>query len=434
MGIARINNSMWKKLLSVVIIIGLIGGIYAYRVHFAQAACAPASGWSYCNSLTIDHTKVSTVNGTALIGFPIEASSTISQLATVGNGGHIQNTTTETGSSYTGTVPADLQFSTSSSFTTLIPGWEFESYNSATGNIVLWANMGNSISTTTDTALYFQYGNSSVTTWQGNVNRTWNSNYMAVYHLPNGSTLNGGDSTANALTMTSPGTVTASSTCQMDGCAGFDQTGSDYLQNTTGTSTAYGGVSISLDGWVNVATGAGGSPDGVVQIGRNGTSILLDWSNGGGGRAQMNAYGPSPAQSAFTTLNSWHLFSGTYNYGSGTSTLYVDGIATNSSNWGQYSLSSGRPDFEIGTGNADAAVWKGKLDELRFSTGVESADWISTEYNNQSAPDKANYSGGFYTVGTEQSGGGGGAATSTSSKGTILNIKGYFVNGKGYFK
>jgi hypothetical protein len=37
----------------------------------------------------------------------------------------------------------------------------------------------------------------------------------------------------------------------------------------------------------------------------------------------------------------------------------------------------------------------GTLDEIRVSNAVRSADWIATEYNNQSSP------GTFYTLGSE---------------------------------
>jgi hypothetical protein len=47
--------------------------------------------------------------------------------------------------------------------------------------------------------------------------------------------------------------------------------------------------------------------------------------------------------------------------------------------------------------NAAAGYWNGVIDEARIASVARSADWITTEYNNQSAP------GTFETLGTEVS-------------------------------
>lgn len=46
--------------------------------------------------------------------------------------------------------------------------------------------------------------------------------------------------------------------------------------------------------------------------------------------------------------------------------------------------------------------WEGDVDEIRLTDTIHSADWISTEYNNQNSPDT------FYWISGEQTGGGGG--------------------------
>ena len=59
-----------------------------------------------------------------------------------------------------------------------------------------WVNVA-TLSHTTDTVIYLFYGNSSVTTDQSNAGGTWNSNFMGVWHFPNGTTLSANDSPAN---------------------------------------------------------------------------------------------------------------------------------------------------------------------------------------------------------------------------------------------
>ena len=95
--------------------------------------------------------------------------------------------------------------------------------------------------------------------------------------------------------------------------------------------------------------------------------------------------------------NSWHLVTGVY---TGASIgIYVDGVLAGSSSCANQSINYGSaPASEIGwrldAGNNDA--FNGALDEVRVSSAGRSADWIATEFNNQSAP------AAFYAVGTTQ--------------------------------
>jgi hypothetical protein len=49
----------------------------------------------------------------------------------------------------------------------------------------------------------------------------------------------------------------------------------------------------------------------------------------------------------------------------------------------------------IGGDGGQTAPWNGLIDEVRISNVARSADWVTTEYNNQNAP------GSFITLGTE---------------------------------
>lgn len=74
--------------------------------------------------------------------------------------------------------------------------------------------------------------------------------------------------------------------------------------------------------------------------------------------------------------------------GISTGVIYLNGASQGISANG---LANGSPDttdpFGIGTGygNGTAAITNGVVDEVRISSGVRSADWILTEYRNQSA-------------------------------------------------
>ena len=51
---------------------------------------------------------------------------------------------------------------------------------------------------------------------------------------------------------------------------------------------------------------------------------------------------------------------------------------------------------EDGAGTAVDQLFDGIIDEVRISSMARGADWIKTEYNNESSP------GGFYAVGSEE--------------------------------
>ena len=80
--------------------------------------------------------------------------------------------------------------------------------------------------------------------------------------------------------------------------------------------------------------------------------------------------------------------------------MYLDGVAQTTS--GSGTINTSGANIAVGTipGAVNNANYTGALDEMRISNIVRSPDWIKTEYNNQSSPDKATYgSSGFYTVG-----------------------------------
>jgi Concanavalin A-like lectin/glucanases superfamily/IPT/TIG domain len=99
--------------------------------------------------------------------------------------------------------------------------------------------------------------------------------------------------------------------------------------------------------------------------------------------------------------NTWHYIAGSYTPG-GTINIYVDGtLQTNSSCPNQSTNYGTSPRGEIGSENVsgNTVYFNGVIDEVRVSSISRSADWITTEYNNQSSPST------FYTIGSAQGGG-----------------------------
>jgi hypothetical protein len=74
--------------------------------------------------------------------------------------------------------------------------------------------------------------------------------------------------------------------------------------------------------------------------------------------------------------------------------IYINGVEDASNNTPS-TLSSTSAAFTLGALSDFGDLYDGVLDEVRISNVARSADWILTEYNNQSDP------GSFYTIGSE---------------------------------
>ncbi len=85
-------------------------------------------------------------------------------------------------------------------------------------------------------------------------------------------------------------------------------------------------------------------------------------------------------------LNQWTHIVATY--GSGSQTLFINGVQNvTQSVSGSIGYGTSQ-DLAIGenTPYSPCCPWNGLLDEVRISSIARSADWIATEYNNQSSP------------------------------------------------
>jgi hypothetical protein len=154
----------------------IAAGDYKLNMYFDQLPAAwYDSAWSSRKKLTIDSAMVATDFTT----FPVLVSMTDANL--------IGNTQADGG---------DLLFTTDNGTTKL--DHEIESFNSGTGELVVWVEVQN-LAGSSDTDIYMYYDNTGAAD-QWNINGTWDSNYVAVWHLDESGdgTLNEfNDSTAN---------------------------------------------------------------------------------------------------------------------------------------------------------------------------------------------------------------------------------------------
>jgi hypothetical protein len=364
------------------------------------------NGYSYQATFIVAGGKVPSAQS----NFPVLISGTYADFKTAGNGGKIVNICTQTVGNNTIPVPCDLIF-TSDAGGSVRLNWEFESYNAATGAVIVWVRVP---TLTSGTVVYAWYGNAAVSMLQATPAATWNSNFMAVYHLkenPAGTAPQMNDSTANFNHATTNGGMPAGSQVAGEIGGSLNFSGGSYyltLANANNFSLEYTD-SWSVSCWVkpastptafylgkqtNIAPVRGW---GLRQDAASASNLKFGFSiANNGGSAQ--ALGQTSA--SFPT-GSWYHVVATYS-GNGTvagMNLYVNGAAQTVKaaldNLGATTIVNAAAP-QISGRNGANYMSTAVQDECRvYARGVVlSPDWIATEYNNQSNP------GAFFTVTT----------------------------------
>jgi hypothetical protein len=316
--------------------------------------------------MTIDHTKVPSTQ----TNFTVLVNVTDPALKTVGNGGHVANA-----NGY------DIGFYADSGGTTKLK-WEVEKYNGTTGNLIAWVKIP-SVSSTTDTLFYLFYGDPSITTNQSDPLNTWDSNFKAVYHLGNGTTLTATDSTGgNNGTLFNNPTATAG---KINGAAHFVPTSSQAigLANPGDFPIA---TAWTMETWIKPST------DGNVALlwgatSNNGPHMVLPGNN----TWRVGFWGGADVNGAGVDTSAFHHIVGTFD-GSNLR-LYKDGALIGGPVAASPATAS-NPSAVIGSAFG-AFYFNGDVDELRISSTNRPAGWITAEYNNQDSP------GTFITMGGE---------------------------------
>lgn len=351
--------------------------------------------YAYKRSITIDHTQVPSTQSSYAVLVKLDSSNAGTTMKTVGNGGHIQNTGTQSGGNPV-TMPFDLIFTSDSGGTTKIP-WEIDSYNGTSGVLWAWVFVS-SVSSSSDTVIYMFYDDAGVNTQQNTSSlapsNVWDSNYVGVYHLPDGTTLLMNDSTSNALNGTGENSPTAIAG-QIDGAVALNGTNQDI---TLGTHAAFtlAGSNLTLEAWI-YNSGTANSLNRIFDRADGGAGVDgFSWDDEPG--FYVNGAGVSPSGNYLG--NVWNGLAITYD--NAHVIFYSNGSAIGS----PMALSTAIPNTSttatIGNWGIGAGRnWVGNIDEVRISKIARSADYVTTSYNNQNNPES------FAVVGSEIPIGGG---------------------------
>lgn len=360
------------------------------------------SPWAHVHSITIDHTKAGSSNSSA---FPVYFGGTFTWLKASGSGGDIQHSTTCCAN--TETVPADLIFTSDSGCNTLL-NWDIPTWVSTTGVIEAWVQVP-TVSSSVDTTIYACTGNSLVTTYQATYTSTWNSNYKAVWHFGDGTTLDLHDSTTNANNCTGVNTPTATTGLLLTGGAMALASASSQTADCGAPSSLNITTTLSAEAIVRFASlpGSGINPFVYSNTGasaNNGYELFLHDGTGltanaltgqviNASTAKLvpgNSAGPNTINTTYFTFVRYDTGGGTNNLNLFDNNLFCTQCLLTA---GTTAIGSSANHFIIGNRATTTALnWNGTLDEIRISNAIRSQDWMTTQFNNMNSPST------FFTV------------------------------------
>jgi hypothetical protein len=280
-----------------------------------------------------------------------------------------------------------------------------------------------SVSSSVDTTIYVWYnaGGGQTQPAAGSTfgsQAVWDSNYLTVLHLADGTTLALTDSTSRANTATNHGSATATAG-KIDGGVALVRN-SQYL--TAPSVTGMDAASITVSAWFKTSlTGTlqdiirrddGGSNRNFAL--RINTANKIDFFVIFGGN-------PGVTSSGTYTDGVWHCAVGVLTFSIVTTsiTLIIDGASQGTNTVASSQPASTQPVF-IGNWHGTDEGMTGSMDEFRYSSTSRLNSWPTVEYNNQNSPST------FLIAGTPTTPGGGGTVLGNPLYGGINPLQGFF--------
>lgn len=330
----------------------------------------------------VDHMRITVTYTLGHPDFPILISSTVPDWRHTDYGGSVASST-----------GGDILFTAADGTTKL--DHEIERYVPTTGELIAWVKVP-WLSSTEDTVLYIYYGNASAAD-QSNPTGLW-SGYAGVWHLNESSGTAISESTGNPnagqkLSANEPAYVSQG---QISGAQDFD--GDDDLITVAPHASldALTDLTISAwvksNAWINIWGNAIINKEGnyFFRLGENPGDISLGWWDGLGNIRVADVYAP--------IVDRWIYIVGVIQ-NNDPYQIYIDAVSAQSSPFTWLTDFGGKwfaEPLTIGGSDTGDLSFDGYIDEVRMITAARSAEWIATEYNNQSLP------GAFYALGTPQ--------------------------------
>jgi alpha-tubulin suppressor-like RCC1 family protein len=397
-------SSGMRKMVTLLCVLVMFLGLLPPSSFFVLPAHATAgwynSSYLYRKVITIDHSKVS---GGDQTNFPVLISITNDANLKTTPTGYVQNS-----NGY------DIVFTDSTGTTKL--DHEIEKYDGANGTIAMWVRIP-TLSASVDTVLYMYFGNSSVSN-NPSVTTVWDSNYVSVWHSDETSGTTLSDSTAQTSTgaFMAYQTVTAGHPAsdpngKIAAALNYTSATKEWVDiHAISNKIQTGPVTYSL--WFQLRNdfpsgysqdaGLIGNNDGPSS---NDVTLRLNYATG---QLSFTTWNNSGRDDLYTSQNSWsagvwYHIEATLNPTSTDKFLYINGVQqahdTNGTRGTSYATHASLGAWASGGNQPPDSTWRyfdGWIDEARVSHTARSADWIATEYNNQSTP------GAFYAISTAE--------------------------------
>lgn len=273
----------------------------------------------------------------------------------------------------------DIRFVDPSDPNTVLP-YEIETWNES-GDSYIWVKVPQINASSTTDYIWMYYDNASASDGQdeGNV---WNSNFAAVYHQEEttgttlfDSTLN--DNNAAKVSSTSPNPGTG----KVGGAQVYSGSGSKATAPDSNSLDMASDLTVSA--WVNASA-----------LNSWGAILCKDGSFAPNYCVQLDADNSNKFQlnytSSFTAVDSttipvtgtWYYITGSIDDTTNTGKIYVNGVLEGTSGSFTATPPVNTSGLDIGT-DVNDEYWAGTIDEVRVSSGVESADWIKADYLTQ---------------------------------------------------
>ncbi|MFW9861993.1 MAG: DUF2341 domain-containing protein, partial [Candidatus Thorarchaeota archaeon] len=258
-----------------------------------------------------------------------------------------------------------------------------QQHNSTHAHLVAWVKTD--LSSSRDTVVSMYYGNPSMQNLQ-NPSSVWSNSYGGVWHLNDNPTGMIYDSTSNDNNGTSSGGMTSDDQIpgQIDGSLDFD--GSDDEVNlpraVIGDRAAW-----TISAWIKMGADTADQRT-IYSEGNTGVTeylfLYVDDTNSEVRFYSTTAIGDYTQVIGSTNVedNQWHFV--TFVQRSKTDReLYVDGLSEGTSIQDTGTFATDTANIGVLISDWVADWFNGTIDEVRISYSARSADWITTEFNNQ---------------------------------------------------
>lgn len=346
--------------------------------------------YAFYRSITI---AAAQLGSTSLTNFTVRFQGTFSYLATIAQGGNVQNSS-----------GFDICFFADSALTTKLD-FERVSYSN-TGAVEFWISIP-SVDHASDTTFYLAYGDSGILVSQATGSAAWDGSYLAVYHL-DGFTPSNIDSSVNGKDLAF--TRVSAAAGVVTGGAAFASGGGGSM-GTIDAGLLVNQQSVTLSCWVKSSTTSDQIILDMGWLGGGGSGVIIhSGSDNAGSFAASHGTGNLATTGVAVADGAWHhvafVYDGTNNGGVGVYLCYVDGVLVQTTTAGidflPFGPGTSNNNIRLGRGDSGFDLYfNGTIDEARFSTAAtgalaaRSASWLKAEFNNQKA------SSTFLTIGSE---------------------------------